>query len=127
MNKVILIGRLTKDATITEAGETKVAKFNLAVDRRYAKGDEKTDFISCVAFNKKAEFIEKYISKGSKVVIEGEWRTGSYTNKDGQTVYTNDCHVNEIEFGESKVKAEKKETKDDEFMDIPTNMDDMPF
>ncbi len=87
MNKVILIGRLTKNAEERNNSTTTVTRFNVAVDRAYKKEGEPTaDFISCVAFGKTAEFISKYFSKGSKIVIEGEWRTGSYTNKDGQKV-----------------------------------------
>ena len=106
MNKVILIGRLTKEPAMNTSSNTTVCKFNIAVDRAYKKdGEQSADFISCVAFGKTAEFIGKYFSKGSKIVLEGEWRTGSYTNKDGQKVYTNDCVVNRVEFGESKKES----------------------
>lgn len=100
-----------------------VTKFSLAVDR---KGKEKeADFINCVAFGKTAEFIQKYFRKGSKMLLEGRWQTGSYTNKDGQKVYTNDCVVESVEFCESK-KAEEKEPTD--FVDIPEGLEnDLPF
>lgn len=131
MNKVILIGRLTKNAEERNNSTTTVTRFNVAVDRAYKKEGEPTaDFISCVAFGKTAEFISKYFSKGSKIVIEGEWRTGSYTNKDGQKVYTNDCIVNRVEFAESK-KAESTTAPtapNDDFMSIPGDIDELvPF
>lgn len=104
MNKCILMGRLTKDAEIREAGCTTVVRFTLAVDRRFAKEDAKqtADFISCVAFGKTAEFIGKYGLKGTKFVVEGHIQTGSYTNNNGDTVYTTDVAVENVEFAESK-------------------------
>ena len=106
MNKVILMGRLTKDPDVRYGGQQNdkaVAKFSLAVDRKFKReGDEQTaDFISCVAFGKTAEFLEKYAGKGSKFVIEGRIQTGSYTNKDGNKVYTTDVVVENVEFAES--------------------------
>lgn len=130
MNKVILIGRLTKEPAMNTTSNTTVRKFNIAVDRAYKKdGEQSADFISCVAFGKTAEFIGKYFSKGSKIVIEGEWRTGSYTNKDGQKVYTNDCVVNRVEFGESKKDSSNAPSvTDDDFMSIPGDIDELvPF
>ena len=128
MNKVILIGRLVRDTAMNTAGNTTVCKFSIAVDRAYKKdGEQSADFISCVAFGKTAEFIGKYFSKGSKIVIEGEWRTGSYTNKDGQKVYTNDCVVNRVEFGENK-KDSAPSAPDDDFMNIEGEIDEqIPF
>lgn len=107
MNKVIESGRMTKDPDIRYSqGEksTAIARFTLAVDRRFKRdGDEQTaDFIGCVAFGKTAEFIEKYGRKGVKFDIVGRIQTGRYTNKDGQTVFTTDVVVEEIEFAESK-------------------------
>ena len=107
MNKVIESGRMTKDPDIRYSqGEksTAIARFTLAVDRRFKRdGDEQTaDFIGCVAFGKTAEFIEKYGCKGVKFDIVGRIQTGRYTNKDGQTVFTTDVVVEEIEFAESK-------------------------
>jgi len=123
MNKVVLIGRLTKDAELRQSGETAVTRFTVAVDRR---GDG-ADFISCVAFKKTAEFIEKYFSKGSKIVIAGHIQTGSYKNKDGQTVYTTDVIADEVEFGESKQQTPPPST-DNGFMTIPEGIDeDLPF
>ena len=130
MNKVILIGRLVRDTAMNTAGNTTVCKFSIAVDRAYKKdGEQSADFISCVAFGKTAEFIGKYFSKGSKIVIEGEWRTGSYTNKDGNKVYTNDCLVNRVEFGESKKESSNAPSApDDDFMNIEGNIDEqIPF
>lgn len=130
MNKVILIGRICNDLEVKTSGDTQTLRFNLAVDRRYSKGDEKTDFITCLVFNKKAEFIAKYFKKGSKIGLEGEWRTGSYT-KDGQKVYTNECLVTECEFVDSKGSdssvQEQTKAKDDDFIDASKYADDMPF
>lgn len=129
MNSVHLIGRFTKDPEISTSGETTVARFTLAVDRRYSKGDERTDFINCMAFNKKAEFLQKYFKKGMKIATEGEWRTGSYTNKDGQKVYTNECLITECEFVEKKGEGAAEPTKEeDDFMTLSNeDRDQMPF
>ena len=104
MNKAIEIGRLTRDPDVRYTdGGTSIARFTLAVDRRFKKpGEQEADFISCIAFGKTAEFIEKYFHQGSKIVVEGRIQTGSYTNKDGQKVYTTDVVVENVEFGESK-------------------------
>lgn len=129
MNKVFLIGRLTKDAEVRRSGDTVIAKFTLAVDRRF-KRDE-TDFINCTAFGKTAEFIEKYFSKGSKAVIEGRIQTGSYTNKEGKKVYTTDVVVEVVDFGESKGKGESKpvpKADADGFLTVPEDVDEViPF
>lgn len=111
MNKVILMGRLTRDAEVRYSqGEnsTAMARFSLAVDRRYKKdSDEQTaDFPSCVAFGKTAEFLEKFGRKGTKFILEGRIQTGSYTNKEGQKVYTTDIVVEHIEFAESKASGQ---------------------
>lgn len=137
MNKVILMGRLTKDPEIRYGGEKNdkaVARFNLAVDRRFKReGDEQTaDFISCVAFGKTAEFLEKYARKGTKFVVEGHIQTGSYTNKDGNKVYTTDVMVESVEFAESKKSNEDSEPPsqpdNDGFMNIPDGIDEeLPF
>ena len=109
MNKVILMGRLTRDAAIRYSqGEpsTAVARFTLAVDRRVRRdgnnGEQTADFINCVAFNRTAEFLERFGRKGTKFVLEGRIQTGSYTNKDGQRVYTTDVVAESVEFAESK-------------------------
>ena len=106
MNKVILMGRLTRDPDIRySAGEnaTAVARYTLAVDRRFRRDGEQTaDFISCVAFGRSAEFAEKYFHQGIRIVVCGRIQTGSYTNRDGVKVYTTDVVVDEQEFAESK-------------------------
>ena len=104
MNKAIIIGRLVRDPDIRYADSgTSIARWTTAVDRRYKKdGEQNADFISCIAFGKTAEFVEKYFRQGSKIVIEGRIQTGSYTNKDGQKVYTTDVIAEQVEFGESK-------------------------
>lgn len=137
MNIVILSGRLTKDAEVrySQNGDNMaIARFTLAVDRRGAKdGQQTADFITCTAFGKTAEIIEKYTSKGSKIALEGHWQTGSYKNKDGQTVYTNDCIVDKFEFGESKGQTQDNAPKapsipEDKWVSIPDGVDmDLPF
>ena len=107
MNKVMLMGRLTRDPEVRYSqGENSsaVARFTLAVDRRFRRqGEEATaDFIGCVSFGRTAEFAEKYLRQGTKVVAVGRIQTGSYTNKDGNRVYTTDVVVEELEFAESK-------------------------
>lgn len=107
MNEVILMGRLTKDPNISYTGEkTCVARYTLAVDRRIKpEGGPTADFISCVTFGKTAEFAEKYLHQGTKIAVIGRIQTGSYTNKDGQKVYTTDVVVEDHEFVESKSSA----------------------
>lgn len=133
MNKVLLMGRLVRDPEVryTQDGKA-VAKFTLAVDRKF-KSDE-ADFITCTAFNKTAEFAEKYLTKGKKIAVEGRWQTGSYTNKEGQKVYTNDCVIEQMEFAESKFAESKSAESNpapadtDDFMNIADGIDDdMPF
>ena len=112
MNKVILMGRLTRDPDVRYSnGEnvTAVARFTLAVDRRFARrdGDQQTaDFIGCVAFGRNAEFIEKYFRQGIRIVVSGRIQTGSYTNRDGVKVYTTEVVVEEQEFAESKAVSD---------------------
>ena len=121
MNKVMLCGRWTRDPEIKEYGNTKVARGTLAVNRRFAKDDEaKADFISMKAFNKTAEFIEKYFRKGMKAEIVGRIETGSY-DKDGTKVYTTEVIIEEIDFGESKSTGVVQEGKVDKdgFMVAP--------
>lgn len=109
MNKVILMGRLTADPDVkrTEGDNPMViARYTLAVDRRFKKdGEQNADFIRCIAFGKGGEFAEKYLHKGIKIAVTGRIQTGSYTNQDGQTVYTTDVVVEEQEFAESKASA----------------------
>lgn len=134
MNKSILMGRLTRDPEVRTSGDTTVARFSLAVDRRFKRDGEQTaDFINCVAFGKTGEFIEKYGRKGTKFVVEGRIQTGSYTNKDGQTVYTTDVVVEQVEFAESKASANGNTTESNHsdntgFMNIPDNLtEELPF
>lgn len=136
MNKVILMGRLTRDPEVRYSqGEnsTAVARYTLAVDRRYRKeGEEKTaDFINCVTFGRNAEVTEKYFRKGVKVAITGRIQTGSYTNKERQKVYTTDVVVEEQEFAESKASRkcnEKAASTGDDFMSITDGIEEeLPF
>lgn len=111
MNKVILMGRLTRDPDIRSSnGETvtTVARFTLAVDRRFGRkeGEQNADFIGCVAFGRTAEFAERYLRQGIKVAVTGRIQTGSYTNRDGQKVYTTDVVLDDIEFAESKAASD---------------------
>lgn len=137
MNKVILMGRLARDPDIrwTQGQEAKcIARYTLAVDRRIKQTSENqqtADFISMVSFGSQAEFIEKYIKKGTKIVISGRIQTGSYTNRDGAKVYTTDVVTESVEFAESKKAAgdqKQPETDDDGFMNVPDEIDDeLPF
>ena len=139
MNKVILMGRLTRDPEIKSSqGEksTTIARYTLAVDRRFKRdGDQTADFIGCVAFGRSAEFAEKYFRQGLKVIVTGRIQTGSYTNKDGQKVYTTDVVVEDQEFAESKATSQQNQqnnstqaTDSDGFMNIPDGIDEeMPF
>lgn len=109
MNKAVLMGRLTRDADLRYTqGENAmaVARFTLAVDRR-GKRQDTADFISCVAFGKSAEALDKYCRKGTKICLDGHIQTGSYTNKDGVKVYTTDVIVDSWEFAESKAVADQ--------------------
>ena len=142
MNKVILMGRLTRDPEVrySQSGENSlaIARYTLAVDRRFKRnGDDQTaDFIGCVAFGRNAEFAEKYFRQGLKVVVTGRIQTGSYTNKDGQKVYTTDVVVEDQEFAESKATSQQNQQKpsgpapdnSDGFMNIPDGIDEvLPF
>lgn len=142
MNKVILIGRLTKDAEIRYSqGESSsaVARFTLAVDRRFRRNNEEqtADFINCVSFGKTAEFMERFGHKGVKFVVEGSIQTGSYTNKDGNKVYTTDVVVQSVEFAESKTSVQNNSITStstqasaipSDFIEInDINEDELPF
>ena len=152
MNKVILMGRLTRDPDVRySAGEnsTAVARYTLAVDRRFRRdGDSATaDFIGCVAFGRQAEFAEKYLRQGTKIAITGRIQTGSYTNREGQKVYTTEVVVEDQEFAESKASSDSYHGGNfggpasapsaptaggsgsaDGFMNIPDGIDeDLPF
>ena len=146
MNKVILMGRLTRDPDIRYSqGENSlaIARFTLAVGRRFKRegsNDQTADFISCVAFGKTAEFCERYTHQGTKLVVEGRIQTGSYTNKDGVKVYTTEVVVENTEFAESKssssegnyvpsARPEPVNAAGDGFMNIPDGIEDegLPF
>lgn len=136
------MGRLTKEPDIRYGGanNTAVARITLAVDRRFKQeGQPTADFINCLAFGKRAEFLEKYCQKGTKLIIEGSWQTGSYTNKDGQKIYTNECLIENCEFAESKNASGsnngggnagpvQNNGAGDGFMNIPDGIDEeLPF
>lgn len=138
MNKVILMGRLTRDPEVryTQGDNAMaIARYSLAVDRRFKRdGEPDADFINCVAFGKAGEFAEKYLKKGIKIAVVGRIQTGSYTNKDGQKVYTTDVVVEEQEFAESKNSGSSDNNqsapanKDMGFMNIPDGIDEeLPF
>lgn len=140
MNRVILMGRITKDVDARGDGNNMVARYSLAVDRRFKNkdGEYDTDFINIVAFGKSAEFASKYFAKGTKVVITGRIQTGSYTNKDGQKVYTTDVVAEDQEFAESKKSSggetessgqkTKEVSSDDDFMNIdPSLTEELPW
>lgn len=137
---MILIGRLTRDVEVryTQGGaeSTCIARYTLACDRRFKRdGEPSADFINCVAFGKQGEFAEKYLRQGLKIAVVGRIQTGSYTNRDGQKVYTTDVVVEEQEFAESK-KADVPQANpsaytkvdSDGFMNIPDGLDEcLPF
>ena len=145
MNKVILMGRLTRDPNVryTQQNSSQesmcVARYTLAVDRRGARdGQQSADFISCVAFGKNGEFAEKYFKQGTKITITGRIQTGSYTNRDGQKIYTTDVVIEEQEFAESKgsgsgssqqnVPQQSPDVGPDGFMNIPDGIEEeLPF
>ena len=139
MNKVILMGRLVRDPEVRYSqgdNATAVARYTLAVNRKFKKDGEPTaDFIPCVVFGRSAEFTEKYFRKGMQVAISGRIQTGSYTNKDGQKVYTTDVVVEEQEFAESKAASQQNQNNasdsvpsSDDFMNIPDGIDEeLPF
>lgn len=137
MNKVILMGRLTRDPEVRYSqGERSmaIARYTLAIDRRKTQQNSVpgADFINCVAFDRAGEFAEKYFRQGLRVLISGHLQTGSYTNKDGQKVYTTEVIVESQEFADSRRDgsgAGSRGSKDDEFMNIPDNVEDegLPF
>ena len=140
MNKAILMGRLTRDPEVRYTNGDKpmaIARYTLAVDRRFKReGQDGADFIPCVAFGKGGEFVEKYCKKGTKLAVSGRIQTGSYTNRDGQKVYTTEIVVEEQEFAESKAaqsgqqntQPAKEEEGMDGFMNIPEGIDEsLPF
>ena len=146
MNIVVLMGRLTRDPEVrytTGENQTAIARYTLAVDRRFRReGEQNADFISCVAFGRSAEFAQKYFHQGMRITVSGRIQTGSYTNKDGNKVYTTDVIVDNQEFAESKnaggasapasrpaaAPSGESYASPEEFMTIPEGMeDDLPF
>lgn len=150
MNKVILMGRLTRDPEVRYGGSSNmaIARFSIAVDRRFKRDGEPTaDFFNCTAFGKTGEFVEKYLKKGTKIVLDGEVRNDNYTNKEGQKVYGFQIIANNIEFAESKNATQNYNANNgggapqgagagqgvsgdpgDDFMNDPSGMEeDLPF
>lgn len=140
MNKVFLMGRLTRDPEVRYAQNengTAVARFSIAVDRRFKRdGEPDADFFNCTAFGKQAEFVEKYLRKGTKMLIVGRIQNDNYTNKDGQTVYSVKVMVDEMEFAESKNAGNNSANNNttgqapdlDGFMNIPDGIgEELPF
>ena len=138
MNKWCGTGRAVKDVNVKYSGDLAIARFTLAVNRRFKReGEQSADFISCVAFGKTGEFCEKFVRKGVKFDVEGRIQTGSYQDKDGRTVHTTDVIVENIEFGESKNASAKEATEepvkdttentDEGFMNVPDEDDSLPF
>lgn len=127
MNKVIFMGRLTADPEMKQSGETTIARFNLAVDRR-GKRDE-ADFFNCTAFGKLAEFVGKWLNKGSKILLEGRIQNNNYTDREGRKVYGFQVIADSIEFAGAKAERVEEKPADDGFMKLPDNVDDeeLPF
>lgn len=145
MNRVILMGRLTRDPEVKYSQGEKamaIARYTLAVDRRSKKEDQNADFINCVAFDKAGEFAEKYFRQGMRILVSGRIQTGSYTNKDGVKVYTTEVMIDDQEFADSKgsgsdggstprqaARPTPQAASNDGFMNIPDGVDDesLPF
>ena len=139
MNKVILMGRLTRDPEVrvsTGNGNTVIGRFSIAVDRRFKKeGQAEADFFNCTTFGKQAEFVEKYLHKGTKVVVVGSVQNDNYTNKEGQQVYSVQIMVDEVEFAESKNSSNQNTpagvsapVQNDGFLNIPDGIEEeLPF
>lgn len=139
MNLILLCGRLTKDPEVRYgANNTAIARFSIAVDRRFKRDGQPTaDFFNCTAFGKTGEFIEKYFRKGSKILVNGEMQNDNYKNKDGQMVYGFQVLVNNVEFAESKAASQQNgyapqavpvQQADDSFMQIPDGIEEsLPF
>ncbi len=145
MNKVILMGRLTRDPEVRYSQGNEpiaIARYTLAVDRRFKRNSDENsaDFIGCVAFGKAGELAEKYFRKGIRVLVTGRIQTGSYTNREGIKIYTTDIIAEDQEFAESKNKGAQRENQapasgdfrpaENNYMDIPDGLDfdeDLPF
>lgn len=136
MNKIILLGRLTRDPEVRYSqGENSmaIARFSLAVNRRYKReGEPEADFFNCTAFGKQAEFVEKYLKQATKILLSGRVQNDNYTNKEGQKVYSVQIMIEEIEFAESKATSDNNNTipsqSQDGFMHIPEGLEEeLPF
>lgn len=132
MNKVIEMGRLTRDPEISSSTSgTTFARFSIAVDRRFKKeGEPDADFFNCTAFGKTAEFVEKYLQKGTKVLVTGRLQNNNYTNKEGQRVYDVRIMVEEMEFAESKKDNSQsaQDTQGSDFLNVPEGLvEELPF
>lgn len=135
MNKVILMGRLTRDPELRRGGDTQICRYTLAVDRRFKReGEPEADFFNCTTFGKSAEFADKYFRQGTKVLLSGRIQSDNYTNKDGQKVYSWQVIVDEQEFAESKAAANGGTAKASEaptgngFVDVGGGIEeDLPF
>lgn len=141
MNKVILMGRLTRDPEIRYSqgdGSMAIARFSLAVDRRFKRDGEATaDFFNCTAFGKQGEFVEKYLKQGSKILVTGRIENNNYTDKNGNKVYSVQIMIEELEFAESKAASGQSNqaregegpviTGSDGFMSIPAGFEELPF
>ena len=134
MNLIIICGRLTRDPEVRAGGSTQIARYTVAVDRKFKRdGDPDADFFNCTVFGKGAEFAEKYFKQGTKVIVTGRMQQDNYTNKDGEKVYAWNLIVNEQEFADSKKASEengvkpKRQAESAEFVDAPDDVDDLPF
>ena len=133
MNKIILLGRIVRDPEVryTQGDNSMaIAKFSLAVNRRFKKENEpEADFFNCTAFGKQAEFVEKYLKQGTKILLSGRIQNDNYTNKEGQKVYSIQIMVEEIEFAESKNNSTSEPSQsNDGFMNIPDGLqEELPF
>ena len=131
MNLVILMGRICKDPDITSSQSgTTIARYSIAVDRRFKKEGEPTaDFFTCVSFGKQAEFVDRYLKKGTKIVVTGELQNNNYTNKDGQKVYDTRILTNNVEFAESKRETnESNNTDTNDFLNVADGIaTELPF
>ena len=131
MNKVIIMGRLTRDPEISSSTNgTTFARYSVAVDRRFKReGDPDADFFNCTSFGKQAEFVERYLKKGTKVVVTGRLQNNNYTQKDRSKVYSDQIMVEDVEFAESK-KADGSEStaSSDDFLNLPEGLvEELPF
>lgn len=131
MNKVIMVGRLCRDPEVSSSTSgTTFARFSIAVDRKIkVEGQPDADFFTCTSFGKQAEFVERYLKKGTKILITGRLQNDSYTNKEGQKVTSTKIITEEVEFAESKKDGQtEQKTENNDFLSIPDGMaDELPF